>query len=340
MPAINKQSTKPNPKYSILIVAYKSADDLGRVFDELDAQTIRDFETILLDNASPSSGVTDDIAARADIFVQNPQNIGFARANNQAAKLANGEYLILLNPDAFPAPDWLQEIDLAIKKYDADAFGSLQLLDGDPTLLDGAGDNYSVSGIAWRGGHRKPRPQTLDDGECFSPCAAAAVWKKAIFDELGGFEESFNSYFEDVDLGFRHRLNGGKCVQLSKAIVRHHASGSSGRYSEYAVFHGTRNRMWAFVRLMPSWTMWALLPIHILATLVLWLQSALHGAGGAYGSGLWAGICELDKAFAERKIIQSHRKASISDVLGAMSFSPFALLKRAIVSKPIANIKE
>jgi GT2 family glycosyltransferase len=327
MPATNKTA----PKYSILIVSYKSGDDLKRLFDCLGAQTCQNFETILIDNASPTNGVDEVLAGRANIFVQNTENIGFACANNQAAKLAHGEWLVLLNPDAFPADDWLHEIDVATGEYDAEAFGSLQLLDDDPNLLDGMGDNYSISGIAWRGGHRKPKPEIIKDGECFSPCAAAAVWKKSVFEELGGFEESFNSYFEDVDLGFRHRLLGGKCIQLGKALVRHRASGSSSRYSEYAVFHGTRNRLWAFIRLMPSWIMWVMLPVHILATLLLWLQSSLHGAGSAYGRGLWAAITGIKQSFRGRNDIQKKRTASIKQILSAMSFSPVDLLLRKIV---------
>ena len=331
MPATNKSI----PKYSILIVSYKSGDDLNRLFDCLDNQSFRDFETILLDNASPTNGVDAALAKRADIFVQNTENIGFARANNMAAKLARGEWLVLLNPDAFPENNWLEEIDIATGKYDAEAFGSLQLLDDNPELLDGMGDNYSISGIAWRGGHRKPKPEMISDGECFSPCAAAAVWKKSVFEKLNGFEESFNSYFEDVDLGFRHRLLGGKCIQLANAVVRHRASGSSSRYSEYAVFHGTRNRLWAFVRLMPSWVMWVMLPVHILATLLLLLQSSLHGAGGAYWRGLLAGIKGLGQSFRMRNEIQKQRSASILNILKAMSFSPIDLLLRKSILREI-----
>ena len=85
------------------------------------------------------------------------------RANNQGAKLANGQWLILLNPDAFPYPNWLEEINKAIDKYhDCENFGCLQMLDGEPNMLDGAGDCFSIFGIAWRGGHRKPIPQNIE----------------------------------------------------------------------------------------------------------------------------------------------------------------------------------
>lgn len=325
-----------SPQFSIIIVAYDSDEDMGRLFDCLDRQTFKDFETILLDNASPKIPVSSDSANRADVFIQNQENIGFARANNQAAKIAKGDWLCLLNPDAFPNSDWLEQIAHAIKKYpDTEAFGSLQMLDGEDGLLDGAGDCFSISGIAWRGGHRKPIPTELFDGQCFSPCAAAAIWKRERFAELGGFEESFNSYYEDVDLGFRHRLLGGTTIQLAKAIVHHRGSGSSSRYSDYAVFHGIRNRLWAYIRLMPSWTFWLFLSVHFLATILLWGHSAFRGAGKAYGRGLWAGIKGIGIAFEQRAEIQTSRSVKVSDLLRQMSWSPMALLMRQIVNRKI-----
>ena len=132
------------PLVSILIVAYKSRAHLPRLFDCLDAQSFHDFETILIDNASPD-GTDPDVAtqARATQFIANAHNAGFAAANNQAAKLACGQWVICLNPDAFPEPNWLEALMAATKRYsDVTAFGSTQILDEDPCQLDGAGDVY------------------------------------------------------------------------------------------------------------------------------------------------------------------------------------------------------
>jgi N-acetylglucosaminyl-diphospho-decaprenol L-rhamnosyltransferase len=183
-------------RVSILIVAYKSLAHLHRLFDCLDAQTVKDFETILIDNASPdSSGPDAATAARATHFVQNQTNTGFAVANNQAARMAQGEWLIMLNPDAFPQPDWLEQLLAGSAKYpQVTAFGSTQLLDENPALLDGAGDVYHAAGIPFRGGYLRPAPSNLDDGEAFSPCAAAAMWRADTFKALGGFEESYFCY--------------------------------------------------------------------------------------------------------------------------------------------------
>lgn len=320
-------------RVSILIVAYKSRVHLPRLFDCLARQTIQDFETILIDNASPLEMRPDENArARVNIFVQNETNTGFAVANNQAAALAGGHWLVLLNPDAFPEPDWLENLLGAAEAYpDVTAFGSTQLLDGDLTLLDGAGDVYHAFGIPFRGGYLRPVPPDLSDGEAFTPCAAAAMWRADVFHALGGFEESFFCYCEDVDLGFRHRLNGGRVVQVAGARVSHMGAASSGRLSEFAVYHGIRNRLWTFVRCMPSALFWLLLLPHVAATLLLWAHTAWRGAGRAYGQGLADGLSGLPRVWQDRSRIQSQRCVSLFPLLRQFAWSPMSLLRRAIV---------
>lgn len=325
------------PDVSILIVAYGSRACLPRLFDALDAQSFRDFETILIDNASPPQTRPDPAsAARAGMFVQNLENTGFAAANNQAAGLARGRWLALLNPDAFPEPDWLAALAAARARHpDCDQFGSTQILDGDPARLDGAGDMLHAAGIMWRGGHRHRRPERMTDGEPFSACAAASLWRAERFSALGGFETAFFCYCEDVELGFRHRLAGGRCVQVADARVRHIGSASSGRASDFAVFHGTRNRMWTHVRCMPGALFWPLLPLHAALALLFWLQAARRGAGRAYGRGLWAGLAGLTAQWRTRKAIQAGRKAPAAGIARHLVWSPVAMLRRAVKLGPV-----
>jgi N-acetylglucosaminyl-diphospho-decaprenol L-rhamnosyltransferase len=324
-------------RVSILIVAYKSRAHLPRLFDCLAVQTNTDFETILIDNASPDGAGPDaTTAARATRFVQNDSNTGFAVANNQAAKLATGDWLIMLNPDAFPQADWLEKLLAASARYPKiTAFGSTQLLDENPSFLDGAGDVYHAAGIPFRGGYLRPVPADLRDGQAFTPCAAAAMWRADVFRALGGFEESYFCYCEDVDLGFRHRLAGGQVVQVATARVSHMGSASSGRLSDFAVYHGTRNRLWTFVRCMPGVLFWLLLVPHLVATLLLWAHTAWRGAGPAYGRGLGDALAGLSKVWAQRRLIQRSRQVGFIALLGQFAWSPLTLLTRAIVLRKV-----
>jgi N-acetylglucosaminyl-diphospho-decaprenol L-rhamnosyltransferase len=328
-------------RVSILIVAFKSRAHLPRLFACLARQSVQDFETILIDNASPAD-LRPDFAdiEKATYFIQNEENKGFAAANNQAARLASGTWLVMLNPDAFPEADWLGELLRASDAYPhATAFGSTQLLDANPNLLDGAGDVYHAAGIPYRGGYLRPVPSNLKDGEAFTPCAAAAMWRCDVFEALGGFEESYFAYCEDVDLGFRHRLRGGRVVQVASARVSHIGSASSGRISDFAVYHGTRNRMWTFVRCMPGILFWLLLLPHIAATLLLWAHTAWRGAGLAYGRGLFDGVSDLSRVWQARRTIQRDRRVNLGALLGQFAWSPFGLLRRAIVLRALGDAR-
>ena len=122
------------------------------------------------------------------------------------------------------------------------AFASQMRLDAAPDRLDGAGDSYHVSGRAWRNGHNAPAATwPAGEYEVFAPCAAAALYRRAAFEEVGGFDERYFCYFEDVDLGFRLRLRGHRCLYVPASVVRHVSSALSGYRSDFAVYHGERN---------------------------------------------------------------------------------------------------
>jgi GT2 family glycosyltransferase len=117
--------------------------------------------------------------------------------------------------------------------------------------------------------------------EIFSPCAAAALYRKAAVDGIGGFDEDFLCYGEDVDLGFRLRLAGHPSRLVSEAVVLHEGGGSSGgRRSDFTAYHGHRNMVWVYVKNMPGLLFWLLLPLHLLANLASMVILALRGQGG------------------------------------------------------------
>ena len=153
-------SSAAPPTVSILIVALNSGDDLARCMAALEAQSSRDFEVILLDNASTDGAVERLVQRPWLTYLHSDRNLGFAAGNNQAAQTASGRYLVTLNPDAFPEPDWLEMLVAAAERYpEAGSVGSTQLLDAYPGIYDGACDPYTVFVAAWRGGKgRAARP--------------------------------------------------------------------------------------------------------------------------------------------------------------------------------------
>jgi len=221
------------PFVSVIIVNFNSGARLSRCLDCLEKQTYSKFEIIVMDNNSnDDSLVRARVSDRRARLIRCAENTGFAAANNAAAGKAKGEWLALLNPDAYARPEWLFELIAAAERQPgADAFGSLQLDAMRPGYIDGAGDNCSVYGIVYRGGFGRLLKGAIEDGECFAPCAAAAMYRRSTFLKLGGFDEKFFCYGEDVDFGFRLRNAGGRAIQANNAIVLHEGSGVSGRPS-------------------------------------------------------------------------------------------------------------
>ncbi|MEM9234056.1 MAG: glycosyltransferase family 2 protein, partial [Pseudomonadota bacterium] len=243
----------------------------------------------------------------------------------------------VLNPDAYPEPEWLAALMRAASKYGENTLlGSVQLTEGAPDQLDGLGDVYHVSGVAWRGGFGKssaliPRA----DREIFAPCFAAALLHRERFMALDGLDTDFFCYHEDVDFGYRHRLAGGTAILVHDAVVRHEGSGITGRYSEFTVFHGIRNRMWTLAKNTPLALMPVVIPAYLVFSFGFLIRSFMLKIGMPYMKGFRAGLRGLGPILRKRKSIKAMQKIGAGEVARAMSWSPFAPFRRAPDLRPL-----
>ncbi|HSY87233.1 MAG TPA: glycosyltransferase family 2 protein [Verrucomicrobiae bacterium] len=325
------------PFFTVVIVNYNSGGCLARCLQALQAQRFRDFTVIVVDNASTDGSVKalDGLPAGWQA-IRLDRNTGFAAGNNHAFALATSPWVAALNPDAFAEPDWLEQVALGIERYpEAGAFGSLQIDAASPGRLDGAGDVYHATGLLWRGGFGQPLAHQRGEGEIISPCAAAAVYRRDAVAALGGFDEDFFCYGEDVDLGFRLRLAGLRSIQLANAVVRHVGGASGGRRSDFALYHGMRNRLWLFVKVMPGPAFWLLAPIHGLITLVMTLRAILLGEARVSLRALGDGIRGLGGAWRKRRLIQRGRRGSPWPVI---RLAPLAPLRRRPFLRPTEDV--
>ncbi|MEX0644334.1 MAG: glycosyltransferase family 2 protein [Parvularculaceae bacterium] len=326
---------------TVVIVNYNAGARLRKSLDHLAAQTFLDFDVIVIDNASTDDSLAEaKQSSQAFTLIDAGANLGFAAANNRAVKEARGEWIAFLNPDAFPFPDWLHELIAATKRYQyVDAFGSTQLDAADPSRIDGAGDVFHVFGIPYRGHFGWPAAALPPEGECFAPCAAAALYRRSTFEALGGFDERFFCYGEDVDLGFRLRLAGGRVVQARAARVLHEGSGVTGRYSDFTVYHGNRNRIWTTYKNMPAAIYWPLFPVHVAVNIYFLARSFTIGAGGAYWRALVDGFGGLARFSDDRRRLQRERKATLGELARALAWSPLKVSRRAAVIRPIEDAR-
>jgi len=313
----------PHPRISVILVTWNSAATLTRCLGCLAAQTLKDFEVVLVDNGS-TDGSLDGMESRWPGLILRverlDENRGFAAANNLGARLARGEWLAMLNADAFPEPDWLEKLLRAAERNpEFSFFASRQLQANSPQLLDGAGDALHISGLAWRRYASWPAAQFgLEPEEVFSPCAAAGLYSRQAFLQVGGFDEDFFSYHEDVDLGFRLRLQGFRCLYVPDAVVQHVGSATLGAQSDFALYHWQRNFIWSFIQNMPSAFLWEALPAHLMANFIYQINYTLRGRGGVLLKAKKDALRGLSRALRKRREIQKTRKASSVELLWSM----------------------
>ena len=225
--------------------------------------------------------------------------------------------MALLNPDAFPEPGWLEALVVASQLYpDVVAFGSRQMMYGADKKVDGLGDVYHLSGLVWRRGHgRELRIVDTNSHEIFSASAGAALYRREALVDVGGFDEDFFCYLEDVDLGFRLRLAGGRSMYVPDAVVQHVGSATTGgQHSDFSIYHGHRNLVWTYVKNMPGWIFWACLPLHLAMNILAIFWFISRGQGRVILRAKLDALVGLPWMWHKRKEIQRHRVASVAEI--------------------------
>jgi GT2 family glycosyltransferase len=313
------------PSVAAVVVNLNSGELLDRCLRALAAQTLLPARVIVVDNGS-TDGSTDGLEERfPELEVMRlGENTGFARANNLGIDRAEGcEWVALVNPDAFPEPRWLEELVGAAAAHPEYAFFASRLVDAaEHTKLDGTGDFYHVSGWAWQRGHGQTVGRADDPPapeEVFSPCAAAALYRRDAFREAGGFDESFFCYFEDIDLAFRLRLAGHRCLYVPQAVALHLGAATAGRESDFAVYHAHRNLVWTYAKDMPRGLLLLYLPHHLFVNALTLVWFSLRGHPRAIFRAKLDALRGLPRALAVRREVQARRRVAAGEVRRAMS---------------------
>ncbi len=239
--------------FSVVIPNWNGIHLLVPCLNSLRAQTWRDFETVVVDNGS-TDGSRDVLAREYPEVRVIPleQNRGFAPAVNEGIRAARGSFVVLLNNDTEAAPRWLEELACAVNENPRAGIVACKLrLFDRRDYLHGAGDVYRVDGIPGnRGVWEQDRGQYDDARGVFGACGGAAAYRKAMLDEIGGFDEALGSYCEDVDLNWRARWAGYACAYAPRAIVYHMISATGG--GPLASFFVGRNVIWVMAKNYPS----------------------------------------------------------------------------------------
>ena len=279
---------------SVIVVNWNRKDLLRACLASLARQHGPRFEVILVDNGS-SDGSADMAEREFGVkVIRNRENRGFCAANNQGIAAAGGNLVALLNNDAEAEPGWLDALADAFKRGPEIGMAASKILEyEDPTRIDKAGH------VIWPDGQNRGRGTgALDTGqydreeEVLWPDGCAAMYRKQMLDEIGGFDEDFFAYGDDAELGLRARIAGWRCLYVPGAVVRHHRGSTLGRQSARRLALIERNRVLLAAKLFP-WSLLWLNPLYYALRLGAGVAAARSGTGDAAAFRGWRGKLAL-----------------------------------------------
>src|SRR5580704_15360696 len=279
-----ERSSTPAPgnvHITVVVVNWNRRNLLAACLDSLARQTWRSFEVVVVDNGSNdgSAALVKDLSPSYPVplrLIENSNNLGFCAANNQGFAASTSEFVALLNNDAEAEPGWLAALERVIRNGDQVGMAASKILVWEePSRIDKVGHlMYPDGQNRGRGTGQLDRGQFDQVEETLWPDGCAAMYRRAMLDEVGGFDEEFFAYADDAELGLRGRIAGWTCLYAPGAVVRHHRGATLGLGSARRLTLIERNRVLLAVKLFP----WNL----------IWLNGAYYMA--RIGAGLWAAL--------------------------------------------------
>lgn len=265
---------------SVVIPNYNGMRYLDGCLSSLSVQTFRNFEIILVDNGSADGSARYVAESFPDVrIVKNEENLGFSGGVNSGIRRARGEFILTLNNDTRAERDLIRCLAEAMDSDEEVGMCASKMLFCDGRI-NSTGICLSRSGAAWDRGMGEPDLGQYDEAsDVFGPSAGAGLYRRKMLDEIGLFDEDFFMYMEDVDLAFRGRLAGWRCIYVPSARVHHVHGGTAGLGSDLSVYYGNRNVLWYPIKDFPTRLLVSYLPWVVGRNLAVVLYYALRGQG-------------------------------------------------------------
>ncbi len=315
---------------TFVIVNYNGERFIQTCLDSILAQSRPPDEIILVDNAScdHSPLLVREHFPQVELILLD-DNIGFPAACNRGIHEASGDLIAILNNDVTLDPNWLESLlEHDVEPWD---FWASQILFAfDPEHIDSAGDGMAIVGAAYKIGHGDPANQHQQLREVFGPCAAAALYRRSMLQELEGFDPDFFLIYEDADLNMRARLQGYRCLYVPQARVFHHVNSSIQTFSDRYVFFGHRNSEYVFWKNMPGPLLLLYLPERLIFDLLSFLFFLFKGRSSSFVRAKADFLRNLSKVIQKHRAVQQERKLSIGQFRKLLDHNWIKYRKKAV----------
>jgi hypothetical protein len=302
-----------SPRASVAILNWNGRRYLNDCLTSLEAQTYLDFEVILVDNGSTDGSVEWVTEHFPQVrVIRNETNVGFAAGNNQAISASQAEFVVTLNNDTRAEAGWLAALVAAAEEDPTVGMCASKMLFADrPGVINSTGINLDPVGIAWdRRGGEPDDGQEIESVEVFGPCAGAALYRRAMLDQIGLFDERFFAYLEDVDIAWRARLAGWRCLYVPTARVYHVHSATAREGSPFKNRLLGRNKVWTIVKNYPPARLILYLPLILFYDLAAVLYALAVRRDISSFQGRLQGLRGLPDVWRQRRGILALRRGN------------------------------
>jgi GT2 family glycosyltransferase len=308
---------KENPLVSVIIVNWNGKQHIMECLDSVFRQSYRNFEVVLVDNDSTdgSQKIAKDKFHKIKL-VQNDANVGFTKANNIGLRESSGEYVIFLNYDTAVEKDWMKELLSAIEKDSNIGACQSKVLIYGTDLINADGIDVNFLGVSWCADYRKKFVEEADDREIPCGTAASLMVRKDVLDMIGGFDDDYFMYHDDVDLSWRIRLAGYRIMLSRKSKVYHKYEFKRQTKSKF--FNLERNRQTTLLKNYGLKSLILAFPAFVITELCIYAYSVLSGSFiDKLKSNLYI-LGNLGMILKKRSVIQKFRKISDREIIMSM----------------------
>ncbi len=326
------------PFVSVILVNWNGKRFLKQCLDSVLNQTYRNYDVVLVDNASTDKSVEfirenyeSEIKSGKLKLIASAKNYGFAEGNNvgirHAFKNPQVEYVATLNIDTVAEKDWLEKLTNVAKKGGKTGMLQGKMLHMNKRTIDSTGLLLYKSGTWYDRGENEPDTGQYDGvPNIFGVCAAAALYRRKMLEALEPkgefFDGDFFGYCEDVDLSIRASLLGWGAIYVPDAVVYHHRGGTTGPESDFQVYHFNRNSLWVVMKTLPSGFIWKNLFSIILSQLGGIFISVVKRRPFPVIRAKLDAVKALEKTIAKRKTVFREKGVAISHLVEETVFPP------------------
>ena len=321
MSLFQQSARQAEKKVSIIVVNWNGQRFLEDCLSSLTRQTYANREIIFVDNGSTDSSVNYVKEKFPEVkIVELRENTGFTGGNAAGLKASDGDFVALVNNDTRADDRWLENLLKPMLRDRRIGISASKLIIAGTECIDSAGDGMTSAGVGFNRGHGADLNTHSSLEPVFAACAAGALYRRKMIDEIGFLDEDFFLYDEDVDLSFRSQLAGWKCVFVPDAIVHHKGNATSVRLSDTHVYYHTRNLEFVWIKNMPALLMLRFAHHKLMQEIGSFCYLCLrHGKWVPYFRGKIDALRMLPRMWKKRRVVQARRRVSSSYIRSLMT---------------------